>query len=353
MNFKKKISESIINWYHINKRDLPWRKTKNSYKIWVSEIILQQTKISQGINYYNEFISKFPNLESLAKSNDSEILKVWQGLGYYNRALNMLKNAKILCNEKKKFPKSYNELIKLKGIGEYTASAISSICNNEKKAVLDGNVYRVLSRVFNISKPINKLSAQKIFKQNAEELLPENNFGDYNQAIMDFGSIQCKPMNPKCNLCVIVKYCKSYELQNIRSRPRKIKNQKKIKLRHLNYLSICDKNYIYLQKRKNSDIWKNLYELPLIETNEITENELLKLSIQNKFKIKKISTPLLSKKIIHKLSHQKLNICFWKLEGKTVKFFNNKDFIRAHKSEIIKYPFPKPISKYLNEHIIK
>ena len=353
MNFKKKISESILNWYLTNKRDLPWRKTKSSYKVWVSEIILQQTKISQGINYYNKFISKFPNLESLAKSNDSDVLKVWQGLGYYNRALNMLKNAKILYNKKREFPKSYNELIKLKGIGEYTASAISSICNNEKKAVLDGNVYRVLSRVFNISKPINKVSGQKFFKQKAEELLPENNIGDYNQAIMDFGSIHCKYVNPKCNMCVIVKYCKSYEFQNIKSRPRKIKNQKKLKIRHLNYLSIYDENYIYLQKRTKFDIWRNLYELPLIETDDAAEDQLLKLRIENKLKVKKINPPLLSKKIIHKLSHQKLNICFWKLEEKNAKLTNNENFIKTLKSELIKYPFPKPISKYLDEHIIK
>ena len=353
MNFKKKISESIISWYLINKRDLPWRKTKNSYKIWVSEIILQQTKISQGINYYNKFISKFPNLESLAKSNNSEILKVWQGLGYYNRALNMLKNAKILHNKKREFPKSYNELIKLKGVGEYTASAISSICNNEKKAVLDGNVYRVLSRVFNISKPINKLSSQKLFKQKAEDLLPEANFGDYNQAIMDFGSTQCKPTNPKCNTCVIIKYCKAYEFQNIKSRPRKIQNKKKLKIRHLNYLFIYDENYIYLQKRRNLDIWRNLYELPLIETNNELEEKLLKLSIQNKLKITKFNLPLLLKKIIHKLTHQKLKICFWKLDIKNAKLLNNKHFIKAHKTELNKYPFPKPISKYLDEHIIK
>ena len=180
--------------------------------------------------------------------------------------------------------------------------------------------------------------------------MPEDNFGDYNQAIMDFGSTQCKPANPKCNKCVIVKYCKSYKFQNIKSRPRKIKNQKKIKIRHLNYLFMCDKNYIYLQKRRKFDIWKNLYELPLIETDKETESKLLKLGVQNNLKI---NFPLLLKKVTHKLSHQKLKIYFWKVDIKNAMYLNNKNFIKARKTELNKYPFPKPISKYLDEHIIK
>ena len=244
------ISELILKWYKKNKRDLIWRKTKNPYKIWVSEIILQQTKISVGTKYYLSFIKKFPNLESLSKGSEKEILKIWEGLGYYSRAINMLKTAKTLVENKKKFPSSYESLIKLKGVGDYTASAISSICKNEKRAVLDGNVFRVISRVFNVSAPINTVGGKKIFQKLTFKLLPDNQIGDYNQGLMDFGSLHCTIRKPKCKSCPLKNLCKSYKLNNIENRPRKIKRTSPKKERVYNYLRIIINNKLLIIKEE-------------------------------------------------------------------------------------------------------
>ena len=194
-----KLNSLILKWYDQNKRDLPWRKTKNPYNIWISEIILQQTRMEQGIYYYNRFISKFPDLESLATSDEKDVLLLWQGLGYYSRARNLHHTAKhIYYHLDSKFPESYDELINLKGIGDYTASAISSICFEKKYAVLDGNVFRIISRIFGIKDPIDLNNSRKVFKKKAIDLLPKSRYGDYNQGLMDFGSIICKPKNPLC-----------------------------------------------------------------------------------------------------------------------------------------------------------
>ena len=230
------MTNKIIQWYNVNKRDLPWRKTKDPYKIWVSEIILQQTQIKKGTSYYVKFINTFPDVKILSQSNDTEILNIWQGLGYYNRALNMLHTAKsVVKHYNGVFPNQYNELIKLRGVGEYTASAISSICSDESKAVLDGNVYRVLSRVYNISEVINSSAGKKKIQTIADKLLPASNTGRYNQAIMDFGSIQCVKYNPNCNICPISNNCIAFQKNIINTRP-VIKRKIKIKSRYLNYL---------------------------------------------------------------------------------------------------------------------
>ena len=204
-----KIDPSVlIYWYKSNKRPLPFRSTKDPYKIWISEIILQQTRIAQGTSYYNRFINRFPTLESLAKSDENDVLLMWQGLGYYSRARNLLFSAKHIYNNLgSKFPETYNEIIKLKGVGDYTASAIASICFEESVAVLDGNVYRVLSRYFGIHTPINSGKGFKEFKTLATKLLPLSQFGDYNQAVMDFGAKQCKPVSPDCRKCILSEKC--------------------------------------------------------------------------------------------------------------------------------------------------
>lgn len=338
-NFKK-LTDELISWYTKNKRDLPWRKTSDPYKIWVSEIILQQTQMKKGIDYYVNFIKKFPNIETLAKSNDIKILNVWKGLGYYNRALNMLSAAKIvMANYNGLLPKQYKNLIKLKGVGEYTASAISSICNNEQRAVVDGNVYRVLSRIYNIEDPINSSKGKKIYSDLANRFVPKKNPGIYNQAIMDFGATHCTKYQPKCDTCMFQKKCVAFKLKIIADRPVKKSTLHK-KNRFFNYLHIKDESGFIINKRRKLDIWRSLYDMPLIESyKSLTKDEILKNRKLTSFIIKDIH---LNYKTEHILSHQKLQIIFWNIKVKSI---NNK-YKKIQFGDVKKYPFPRPIEKY-------
>lgn len=309
-------STKLTNWYNINKRDFPWRNTKNPYFIWLSEIILQQTRTSQGLPYYLAFTKNFPTVFDLAKAEETKVLKLWQGLGYYSRARNLHFSAKyIVDNCNGKLPGTYKELLQLKGVGDYTASAIASICYNENTAVVDGNVYRVLSRFFNIKTAINSTSGIKEFKLLAQELLPKNNTGLYNQAIMDFGATICTPKKPKCDRCIFNDSCIALQKNKVHELPIKT-NKTKIKKRYFNYLVILNKsNETIINKRTGKGIWQSLYEFPLLETeSEITKNEL----INNKFyqsltsQSNIINLQLFNKKvIIHKLSHQHIYTNFW------------------------------------------
>ena len=225
-----KFSEKLIEWYRVNKRNLPWRLTKQPYKIWVSEIILQQTRIEQGEKYYYAFLEKYPNISELAKTNDEELLKVWEGLGYYSRALNMLKASRVVLNNYKGiFPSNYDDLIKLPGIGDYTASAISSICNNEVQPVVDGNVFRFLSRMFKIDLPIDKLKTKTYFKKLGFKLIDVVNPGDFNQAMMDYGSMVCRPKKFQCHKCLFSSNCKAFNSNTVMLYPFK---EKRIKIKH-------------------------------------------------------------------------------------------------------------------------
>ncbi len=339
------MTHQLLEWYEKNKRELPWRETSDPYKIWVSEIILQQTQVKTGIKYYDKFITTFPNVKALSIAKEIEVLKIWEGLGYYRRALNMLHAAKtIVYDYNNIFPIKYNDLIKLKGIGAYTAAAISSICYNEKRAVVDGNVYRVLSRLYNIKTPINTHIGKKKFQKIADELIPNKNPGTYNQAIMDFGSIHCKKNNPKCNICPLIKNCKGLIFNNIDNLPVK-QLSKKLKIRHFNYLFITDDDYFIIEQRGSSDIWSKLYQLPLIESGAPMNRKLL---IQNNyfepFNILDIKHEYNTN---HILSHQKLIISFWKINTDRIK--SNTIAIRIKKTDIKKYPFPKPLQKYFNK----
>ena len=314
MNF----NSNLIQWYSIHKRALPWRKTKDPYKIWLSEIILQQTQIKQGLPYYAKFIRNYPTVFELANASEDGVLKDWQGLGYYNRARNLHITAKYVAEELGGiFPKTYQELLGLRGVGDYTASAIASICYEEPVAVVDGNVYRVLSRCFGIDTPINSTQGIKQFKQLAASLLPKKNIGDYNQAIMEFGAKQCKPQSPNCTLCPLERDCAALATANIKNLPVKLKKIK-IRKRYLNFLVILSVNgKTVLEKRTQKGIWQHLYQFPLIETSRsISKRELqinsafkkLSALTQKKTEIHK------SQEIIHKLTHQELNIKFWKIK---------------------------------------
>ncbi|MBL4704506.1 MAG: A/G-specific adenine glycosylase, partial [Flavobacteriales bacterium] len=260
-NFNSK----IISWYTVHKRDLPWRKTKNPYKIWLSEIILQQTRIDQGTSYYLKFEAHYPTINDLANASEDEVLKDWQGLGYYSRARNLHGTAKHIVNELGgEFPNTYQEILKLKGVGDYTASAIASFCFGESEAVVDGNVYRVLSRYFGIETPIDSGKGKKEFKQLANQLICTENPSTFNQGIMEFGALQCKPKSPDCSQCPFQSSCVAYAKDKVGLLPIK---EKKLKQRNrfFDYFLFLDNQQTILQQRTQKDIWQQLYEFPMIE----------------------------------------------------------------------------------------
>ncbi|AZJ33096.1 A/G-specific DNA-adenine glycosylase [Tenacibaculum mesophilum] len=340
----------LICWYGENKRSLPWRETKNPYFIWLSEIMLQQTRVEQGLPYYLKFTKAFPTVFDLAKADESEVLKLWQGLGYYSRARNLHFTAKFVANELKgMFPSSYKELIKLKGVGDYTASAIASICFKEPVAVVDGNVYRVLSRYFGISTPINSTKGIKEFKELAQTLIDTSQPDVYNQAIMDFGAMHCKPQNPLCNKCPLANGCVALAKNQIKELPVKEKKTK-IKKRYFNYLvPITEENKTVLEERKGKGIWQGLYQFPLVETQKKTSEEELVKNKQFTMLFPEETTISLfnTEDIIHKLSHQHLITKFWIVKTRKV----NEQMMDW--AVVKKYPVPVLIDKFLEEYLSK
>lgn len=309
MNFSTK----IINWYQQNYRELPWRNTTDAYKIWLSEIILQQTRVAQGLPYYLNFIHAFPTVNDLANADEQQILKLWQGLGYYSRARNLHFTAKyVMENHNGIFPTSYEELLKLKGIGTYTAAAIASFSSNEPVAVVDGNVFRVLSRVFNVEYDISQNSTKKYFIELATKVLSKSQPNVHNQAIMEFGALQCVPKSPNCLACVFNDSCEAYKLKKVSELPVKSKKIKVAK-RFLNYILVKDTLDNYeMNKRTENGIWKNLFEFPCIESeSEMVDNEVLN-RLNDVYSIKQFHY-FDTFDVLHKLSHQHLNIKFYSI----------------------------------------
>lgn len=305
-------STKLINWYQSNKRELPWRARKDPYAIWLSEIILQQTRIEQGLKYYEAFIKTYPTVFDLAKAEEEEVLKLWQGLGYYSRARNLHHTAiTVVENHKGVFPENHSGLLKLKGIGDYTASAISSICYNEPQAVVDGNVYRVLSRVFGIFTPINLSQGAKEFKTLAQNLIDTKRPGEFNQGLMEFGATHCKPQNPDCKSCVFSTSCVAFKKGLVKQLPVKA-GKTKVRKRYFNYLVlVSDDDKTILEKRTEKGIWKNLYQFPLIEKEDSSKITLE--DVKKHFSEIEIDSVTLYNEtpLTHKLSHQHLQIQFW------------------------------------------
>ncbi|MFZ9980584.1 MAG: A/G-specific adenine glycosylase [Cyclobacteriaceae bacterium] len=311
---EKKFVIAISEWFESNRRDLPWRNTKDPYKIWVSEIILQQTRVDQGLPYFNRFIKKFPNVKSLASAHEDQVLRLWQGLGYYSRARNMHRCAiKILEMHHGKVPSAHAELVKLPGIGPYTAAAVSSISVGEPMPVIDGNVFRVLSRVFGIDTPINGSSAKKIFNVKAavlmQEAVKEKIFpGDYNQAIMEFGALQCIPANPDCKQCPLSRMCRARALGTQALLPAKLPKAPK-KERFINYLILKFDNRVWMKKRQPGDVWEGLFDFLETETTKASGIKVLTKKFQTITGI-----PLgirVAHYLKHVLTHQKLHIRFF------------------------------------------
>lgn len=339
------LNKSLTNWYSINKRDLPWRETQDPYQIWLSEVILQQTQVNQGLPYYERFISQFPTVFDLANASEGEVLKTWQGLGYYSRARNLHFTAKYIVEQRNGvFPDTFEDLLKLKGIGDYTASAIASICYDKPHAVVDGNVYRFLARFFGIYTPINSTQGFKEFKAIAQQIMPQENCGTHNQAIMEFGARHCKPSSPFCSTCPFDLHCKALANNDIEKLPVKIKKTK-IKKRFFNYLVFLTKNKETILKQRNEKgIWQNLYEFPLIEsTNELKQPELKRqLILATHEEVDKMTISLFNEDmIIHKLSHQHIHTKFWIIECEKL----NKGAVKI--DSISTYPVPQLIANFI------
>lgn len=346
MNF----SNILIKWYLQNKRDLPWRKTTNPYHIWLSEIMLQQTRVAQGTPYFFAFTEEFPTVFDLANASEEQVLKLWQGLGYYSRARNLHKTAQYVANDLNGvFPPDYAALLKLKGVGEYTAAAIASFSYNEAVPVVDGNVFRVLSRYFDVESDISLPATKKEFAELANELMPKDNPAIFNQAIMEFGALQCVPKSPDCTVCVFNDSCLALQKKKVSVLP--IKSKKlKVTNRFFNYLILEDAlGNTLIQKRTAKGIWHNLYEFPLFETTEIVGfdvvSKAVKENIFSSYTILGIEE-CSETTVIHKLSHQHLHIQFWKVKiGEIIENGLNASDLRT-------FPFPIVIYNFIEKQEI-
>lgn len=337
----QKFSEKLIAWYDKNKRELPWRNTDNPYYIWLSEIILQQTRVDQGLPYYYKFVETFPKIQDLANADQDEVLRLWQGLGYYSRGRNLHFTAKMVVHEfNGKFPTNYDDLIRLKGVGAYTAAAISSFCANQHKAVVDGNVYRVLARYFGLESDTTLAATQKEFQALAQQLLPVKHPGKHNQAIMEFGALQCVPRNPDCNACPLQSSCYAFKYEKVSDLPYK-SNKVKVKVRYFTYLVLKLHDSTFIKRRPAGDIWEGLYEFPLIENKEDMDEETILNSQDFNLFVKKGNYKIIrfSKQYKHQLSHQTLFCRFVEIDIKKGTKINGFDRVLWDDLEL----YPKPI----------
>ncbi len=337
-------SSQIITWYEENKRELPWRGTKDPYLIWLSEIILQQTRVAQGMPYYMRYVGAYPTVFDMANAEEEEFMRIWQGLGYYSRARNMRETAKLIAKQGF-FPNNYAELVKLKGVGEYTAAAIASFAYNEDVAVLDGNVFRVLSRFYGIEDDILSGKGKKKFTELANEILPKGHAATYNQAIMEFGALHCKPKQPLCASCPLALNCFAFKEKKQAELPVKAKKAK-VKERFFHYFLIENDGKYYLRKREKGDIWQSLYDLPLFESDRMREWE----------EIENLALPILANlqlthqypSITHILTHQKLCIRFFLLHFNALNTSSEalKDFTLYDLGQIEALPKPIVVSNF-------
>ena len=342
-------SGEIIKWYQENKRELPWRESSDPYLIWISEIILQQTRVVQGYDYFLRFMKRFPDVKTLAEADEDEVMKYWQGLGYYSRARNLHAAAKSMNGE---FPKTYEGVLALKGVGQYTAAAICSFAYHMPYAVVDGNVYRVLSRYFAIDSPIDTQTGQKLFFALANELLPKSSPAVYNQAIMDFGALQCTPQNPNCMFCPLADSCLALSKGVVLQLPVK-QHKTKTTNRYFNYIYVRMGDYTFINKRTGNDIWKNLFELPLIETPvSVSEEEFFALpDFRNLFTDGE--TPVVRsvcRNVKHVLSHRVIYANFYEvtLPAESLSFAN---YQKIKTDEFSRYAVSKLVHTFIEKQV--
>jgi A/G-specific adenine glycosylase len=333
-----------------NHRPMPWKGEKDPYKIWLSEIILQQTRVEQGRSYYERFVEKYPTVQLLANAKEKEVYKLWEGLGYYNRCKNLIFSAKYITNDLKGiFPNHYEDLLQLKGVGPYTAAAIASFAYNHPYAVVDGNVFRVFARYFGIHTPIDTNEGLQIFNEIANTNLAKKKAGIYNQALMDFGATVCKPTSPLCSACIMKSTCVAFNENIVGQLPNKIKSIQK-KKRYFDYLCFIVGDKWFVQKRTDGDIWAGLYQFYLVEQEKLIPQQKQYISeiLKNQLMIEGQTVEIVnSKKVFHQqLTHQLLEIRFFKIYLKKIpKVLEKGQWFGMHK--LLKHPFPKTIVDFL------
>lgn len=343
------ISGILIRWYEENQRDLPWRRTSDPYLIWISEVILQQTRVVQGLDYFNRFVGRFPDVRSLAEANEDEVMKYWQGLGYYSRARNLHAAAQqVMTFFGGLFPKTREGVLSLKGIGDYTAAAICSFAYQLPYATVDGNVYRVLSRLFDIDTPIDSGEGKKYFTELAQSLLDVRRPDLFNQAMMEFGALQCVPKSPDCVRCPLNNKCLAWASHRVEQLPVKA-GKTVVKPRYFNYLHVHGKGETLLSKRTGNDIWRNLYEFPLIETDRpVTFGELQqRTSFRDLFtdmKDVEVVREVVAKK--HVLSHRVIYAIFYEIEVPVFSPIMEK-YLKVADSQVEDYAVSRLIQSYL------
>lgn len=344
--------QSLLAWYQPEARPLPWKGIQNPYHIWLSEIILQQTRVEQGLAYYLRFVETYPQIQDLAAAPDDEVMKLWEGLGYYSRARNLLAAARYVANELDGvFPDTYEGIRQLKGVGPYTAAAIASFAYNLPHAVVDGNVFRVLARFFGISTAQDSTEGKKQFTQLAEQLLDTGQAARYNQSIMDFGATVCLPRAPKCGQCPLREQCVALQENRIYELPVKTKKISKTE-RFFHYLVLNYQGQVLIQKREAKDIWLHLYQFPLLERESLDmSHEVLLEQISNKWQVQ--ARVRSSSKIFQQvLTHQLINVRFWELELEEMPANGLTGYLLVPKADLNKYAFPKVIDRYLGDRTL-
>ena len=338
------IATALLRWHQEVDREMPWKETRDPYKIWISEIILQQTRVAQGWSYYERFVKELPTIRALAAADEDEVLALWKGLGYYTRARNIHKSAKqILTKYNGKFPQRYEDILALPGIGPYTAAAIASFAYGQAYAVLDGNVFRVLSRYYGVSTPIDSSSGKRMFAVLADESMDRDQPAAYNQAIMDLGALICKPIHPLCDICPLNASCTSAHDPIVNDLP--VKSKKTIsRNRFFHYFIIEKDGKIVLQKRENQDIWRGLYEPPMIEYDK---SKVSLARIKNDLNTMGIITNKIGSatSTTQQLSHQKIHATFYRVE---VSSAHTNDWVDKSKAKTL--AFPRCVDLYLDEY---
>ncbi len=336
------LSKALLPWYREHHRPLPWRETKDPYRIWLSEVILQQTRVDQGLAYWERFVAKYPTVARLAAAPEGDVLKLWQGLGYYSRARNLLAAARQVVRDfGGRFPPSHAELLTLKGVGDYTASAIASICFGQPDAVVDGNVYRVLARVFGIDTPIDSTEGRKRFKALAQELVPPTHPGDHNQAVMELGATVCMPKNPRCPSCPLRSKCIAFATGRVQDLPVKAGTQK-TRDRFFSYLHIATPKGLFMRQRTGKDIWQGLWELPLVESERPLTQKKLLAQLGADWRV--VSR---SEEVKHVLSHQVIHAVFWEVVPPKG-YRPPKEWTATKETELKERAVPRLIERYLS-----
>jgi A/G-specific adenine glycosylase len=342
-------AKGLKDWYQEHRRDLPWRRTTEPYKIWLSEVILQQTRIEHGIRYYRAFLERFPSVHHLAEASEEEVLKMWQGLGYYTRARNLHHTARYISRERAgEFPEEFDSIRGLKGVGPYTAAAIASFCFGQRTPVVDGNVERVLARLEGIEEPVNSNSGKKRIREIASEKIDPEDPATFNQAIMEFGAIHCTPRTPACGTCPFQDDCTAFQKGKVEELPVKRKG-KAPRDRYFNYLYLRNENGIVLEQRRERDIWQHLYQFPLIESKELLDGKGLRDRHLPDPPFGSSKGPLrleLEAEYRHTLSHQRIHARFWRVPLPEKGW--PEEWVQVREEDLEHYAFPRPIERFLS-----